>query len=127
MRKIECPFLENAWVGFPDRWLGLHASRRDEALDQAREKKLGETLTRFAVSMALLDDWNLPGLAGNPEQWDYQRIDLALMSWVIGEVLPDFFLCLNAPAAYSKRSGNGQATSMETTTNPVGTSESAAG
>ena len=122
-RKIDCPFLEGSYILLPEKWLGKHAARRDEAIEQCHNKKMGETLTRFAVAMVLLDDWNLPGLTGNPEQWDFERIDLTLIAWVTNAVLPDFFECLAFPATYSKPSGSGQVTAVpEMTTNPDGPS-----
>jgi len=101
----------------------VHATRRDRALEQAREKKLGDTLSGFAVAMALLEEWSLPGMMGNPEQWDYEQLDLSLIAWIRTEVLSDFLACLLAPATYSKRFGNGQATSTIPTPSPVGISE----
>jgi len=122
-RRKECPFIDGAWIQLPPRWLGVHAARRDRALEQAREKKLGDTLSGFAVAMALLEEWSLPGLMGNPEQWDYELIDLNLIAWIRTEVMSDFLACLLAPATYSKRFGDGQAMSAIQTPNPVGTSE----
>src|SRR3990172_7143069 len=122
MRKIKCPFVDGAFIVMPDRWFGRHASRRDAALEQAREKKLGETLTRFAVAMSLLDDWSLPGLSGNPEKWDLEGINLEIIAWVNNEVLPDFLACLVSPATYSKRFGNGQAASEIPTPDQAGDS-----
>ena len=123
MRKIDCPFIEGAFIGLPDKWIGAHAARRDRALEQAREKKLGDTLSSFAVAMALLEEWSLPGMMGNPEQWDYEQLDLSLIAWVRKGVMADFLACLLAPETYSKQSGNGQATSTIPMPSPVGISE----
>jgi len=127
MRKIPCPFLEDgSFIGLPDRWLGKHAARRDATLEllRTREKKYGDTFTRFSIAMALLEEWSLPGLMGNPEQWDLERIDLTVIAWVSIETLSDFLACLASPAAYSKRSGNGPATSTIPTPSQPGSSES---
>jgi hypothetical protein len=125
MRKIDCPFLEGAFIALPDQWLGRDAARRDRAIEAGEEKKLTRTLLNFAVAMALLEDWNLPGLTGNPEQWDYERIDLQLIAWVSSVVNNDFLSLLLSPATYSPRSGNGPVTSAATKTAAPGSSESA--
>ena len=105
MRVIACPLAEypTASITLPDRWLGSHAERRDEAIEaldkNARYK--GATLRSFAVSMALLEDWDLPGLAGNPDKWDFSQIDLSLIAWVNGAVLTDYGMCFIVPKALS--------------------------
>jgi hypothetical protein len=121
-RKIDCPFIEGAFISLPDEWLGKHAARRDEAISQSREKKLPDSLARFASAMALLDDWSLPGLTGNPENWDLLCVPLNIIGWVSLEVLGDFFGCLNSPASYSPRSGNGREETTIPTPSPPGTS-----
>jgi len=98
----------------PDRWLGMHASRREEAAEKCEKKKITGSLQNFAVSLALLENWELPGLTGNPDRWDFAQVDLALISWVVNTVLLDFLACLNAPAEYYKRFGTGQAETAET-------------
>jgi hypothetical protein len=97
-RRFQCPFpgLENHWIDLPDLpWLGKHAQRRDEAAEKSKE--LGQTLQSFAVSLALLDDWDLPGMSGNPEKWDYTGIDLRVINWVSSIVISDFALCFEIP------------------------------
>jgi len=116
MRKIPCPFIKGSFVGLPDTWMGEHAARRDQAAEQCREKKLGETLTYFAVSMALLEDWNLPGLTGNPEQWKYEGINLQLISWVSEVVLADFLARTQSREIYFSQSGDLPETKESATT-----------
>ena len=125
MRRIDCPFINGAFIGLPDKWLGSHAARRDATLEllRTREKKYGDTFTRFSIAMALLEEWSLPGLMGNPEQWDLERIDLTVIAWVSIETLSDFLACLASPAAYSRRSGDGQETNAIPMPSPVGISE----
>ena len=74
------------WIKTPSEWLGEHAQRRDEANESARKNKLGETLRGFAVALALLDDWHLPGLGGNPEKWDFTKVSLPIIAWVSTEI-----------------------------------------
>ena len=97
-RRIEYPTddFPNAWVDLPDTWQGLHAERRDNA---ARQGNMGTTLTGFAVSLALADDWSLPGLNGNPENWNFEEIDLRLIAWLNQVVVGDFAKCFIVPKA----------------------------
>jgi len=62
-KRVECPLTEfpDAWIDLPDTWLGRHAQRRDEVIEKS-PKDMGITLMSFAVSLALLENWNLPGL-----------------------------------------------------------------
>lgn len=85
----------------PPVWLGEHATRRDEAVEQAQAKGLEQTLTKFAVALALLDDWNIEGLNGNPENWDFSKLDLQVISWVNNDVLEDFTKSLIVPKGLS--------------------------
>lgn len=95
--RKECPFVDelveagllepgiSVWVDLPDRWLGEHQQRRDKAMAES-EKYNSPTLTRFAQALASLDEWSLPGLGGNVENWDFAKMDLHLIIWVIGVV-----------------------------------------
>lgn len=97
-RRFFCPYPEypDAWIDLPDLpWLGRHAQRRDEASEKSKE--LGPTIQGFAVSVALLENWNLPGLNGNPEKWDFSLIDLRLIYWVSTTTLSDFGACFDIP------------------------------
>ena len=115
MRKIPCPLpqYKDAWIALPDVWLGIHAQRRDEAI-QALPDNTGRTLTEFAVALALLDDWNIPGLAGNPENWDFKSIDLQIIAWVNAVVPPDFLKCFIVPKALPDLSGSQEMADRET-------------
>lgn len=102
-RRFGCPLprFPDAWIDLPDLWLGQHAQRRDDAVEQAQEKGFGTTLLNFAVAIALLDDWNLPGLGGNPEKWDFTQLDLGLINWVINTTIGDFNKCFEVPKVSS--------------------------
>ena len=96
-RKIEYP--EGGFIELPDEWLGKHAERRDLAVEAA--ENLPKTFSDFAVAMALVEDWGeIPQLDGNPENWDFGKIDWRLMNWVINTVFND----LNASMIVSKKS-----------------------
>jgi len=102
-RKIPCPIPgfdatgEDGeplyYVTIPDRWLVRHAIRRDRAIESA-DGELGSSdgLT-FAVSMALAEDWHLPGLGGNPDNWNLEEMDLEMVRWVNSVVWADFQAC----------------------------------
>jgi len=108
MRRFDCPYPDlDAWIELPDAWLGAHANRRDEAVKLCLEKKLPETHRKFAVSMALLEDWDIPGLNGNPEKWDFDGLDLRLIAWINETVLTDFGACFYVPKVLSSPSPNG--------------------
>ena len=106
-RRIDCPYPDiEAHIELPDVWLGSHAERRDETLAKLRVD-YGQTLQNFGVSLALLDNWQLPGLNGNPDKWDFNKLDLRLIAWVSGQVLGDFSRCWIVPKEQPLLSENG--------------------
>ncbi len=107
-RRLDCPLpsFEDTYIELPDRWFGEHAQRRDEVLQKMGDK-YGETLRAFGVALALLDDWNLPGLSGNPDKWNFNELDLSLIAWVSGSVLGDFGKCWTIPKESPPPSKNG--------------------
>lgn len=123
-RRKECPWPDSpdAWVDLPDSWFGEHARRRDEAVSAAKEKGLGATFTDLAVALAILDDWNLPGLNGNPEKWNFDDISLELIAWVNAITLLDFMKCWAIPKNSYAPSPNGL-TEPEPTNEAPGLSE----
>ena len=100
--RVQCPLPEfpDAWIDLPDTWLGKHAQRRDETIEKS-PAKWGVTLISFAVSMALLDDWSLPGIEGNKEKWDFEVIELGIIGWVNSIVLTEFQACFEVPKVSS--------------------------
>lgn len=97
-RRVPCPYPEysDSWIDLPDLpWLGKHAQRRDEAAEKSND--FGKTIQTFSVALALLDDWSLPGMNGNPDAWDFTKIDLRIIAWVSSEVLNDFGACFEIP------------------------------
>lgn len=107
-RRIGCPVPEFDdtdkqgnpvyWIQLPDRWLGAHADRKDEAVAKASEAELGNTLTTFAACLSLLDSWNLPGLPnGQIDGEGIRNLDLTVIGWVNRTVWPDYQSCFAVP------------------------------
>lgn len=110
-RRIDCPLkgFEKGFIELPDEWLGIHAQRRDEAVEVAIESGLKETLLQFSITLALLDNWGgIPGIDGNPDQWDFTVLPLPLIAWMNGEVLTDYLACFEVPKKSLAPSPNGQ-------------------
>jgi len=109
-RRIDCNIdgINNTYIVLPDIWLGKHVQRRDDAINKATDQNLGETLTDFAVAMALLDDWQIPALPGNVDNWDFQKLDLRLIAWIRQTVLVDFNKCFIIPKVLSSPLQDGQ-------------------
>ena len=85
-RNIDYP--GGGYIVLPDRWLGEHARRRDEAIAQSED--LPSTFRDFSVAISLVDDWkDIEGLDGNPENWDFEKLEWQLMQWITETVLTD--------------------------------------
>ena len=93
--RLQSPYDPAHFIEFPDEWLGKHAKRHDEAV--SRSKDLPATWRDFAVAMALLDDWSLPGLPKNPELWQFDLLSLPVMMWVKTAVLTPYYRCYEVP------------------------------
>jgi len=74
--------ISDYYVTLPPRWLGRHAGIKEEAVEAGEAEKLNDTLLTFAVSLALADDYKLPGLDGKPENWDFDELALDVVTWV---------------------------------------------
>jgi len=94
------PEHREVWIDLPNEWLGSHLAIRDQAVEKSNAYN-SKTLTEVAVSMALLEDWNIPSLPSNPEKWDFSSLDMRLLVWVRGEVLSDFGKDLEVPKGLS--------------------------
>lgn len=105
-RRVGCPNPKypKAFVELPDEWLGIHAQRRDEAAEQAEKQGHADTLTQFAVSLSLCDEWRIPGLEGKPENWDFLELPLDMIDWVNSVVLSDFAKAFYVPKVSSSPS-----------------------
>lgn len=58
----------------------------------------------FAAYLALLDNWDLPGLTGPPDKWDILQMPLPVIVWVNSVVRPLFGANFIIPKASSPRS-----------------------
>ncbi len=118
-REVGCPWpdFKDCVIVLPDKWTGEHAARRDKAVE-ASVHYGAITLTQFAISLALLDDWRgIPGLDRNPEKWDFNELPLEIIGWINIVVLGEFTECFEIPKVSSSQSGNGQ-TDKATTESP---------
>jgi len=115
-QRLDSPIPQHAeaWIELPDEWLGKHAALRDEAVESANEQGLGGTLGNFAVSLALLDNWSLPGLNGPPEKWDFESLPLSIITWVNGATITPFLAASTFPQLSSMLSLNGLKVLAET-------------
>ena len=117
MRIISCPIpgyddVEDGkpqyYVGLPDTWLGKHAVVRDAAIETAKGQGIdNDSLATFAVSLALADDFRLPGLDGKPDNWDFGELSLELISWVNFAVYASFNRDFTVKKSYLLASLNG--------------------
>jgi len=95
------------FVELPDKWLGKHTIVKDAALDSADTQGFNNTYTTFAVSLALTDNFVLPGLEGKPETWDFGELDLELITWVNHVVWGSFNADFTLKKSYFLASLNG--------------------
>jgi len=88
------------WIKYPDQWLGKHIQTRDQAIEASAHLK-SANLTRVSIAMALLEDWRLDGLNGNPGAWNFAETDGRLLMWVALTVMSDLEKCFLVPKASS--------------------------
>ena len=105
---------ENTWIELPAEFTGRDVTRRDKAVQSLKGSERGVTLDNFMVSMALLHDWQLPGLSGNPDNWKIEALPLQVIAWVNAVTLGEFNQCFLFPRHSLRPSENGL---KETTTN----------
>lgn len=115
------PDIPEAWIEVPTKWVGRHAARYEEANAKAKARNWPQNYQNFACALALLDDWYIPGLNGNPEKWDFADFDLRIMAWVVRVVLDAYFACFQVPKNGLRPLRNGQVTALKD--NPPGTLE----
>ena len=115
-RRYQCPRegYQECYIDLPDEWLGEHSYRYGEAIEKA-DKAWSDTLQTFAVSLALLDDWRLPGLEGNPESWDFAKLPLSVIGWVNGVTMGSYNQCFIFPKVSPLPSQNGRAATRPAT------------
>lgn len=115
--RVYCPLpkFRDAWVELPNEWLGAHAQRREQAIEAAQKYK-SDLLTRFAVALALAENWSVPGLSGPPDKWDFTQLNLQLIAWFNQEVLTSYGACFIVPKGLSEPLPVNGSTPTETTT-----------
>jgi len=100
------------WILLPESWTGKDAVRYAEATSGMAD--LGSAvLSTFAAAMALMEDWSVPGLMGNPEKWDFEKVDLPIIAWVNFHVVTNlaygFMGCFEVPLNSFAPSPSGRA------------------
>ena len=106
--RYDCPRegYEEFYIELPDEWLGEHTYRYDEATDKAKSE-WSDALQSFSVALSLLDDWRLPGLEGNPDTWEFEKMPLSVIGWVNRTVIPSYMACFIVPKGSPSLSLNG--------------------
>lgn len=107
----------DAWIETPDIWLGRHGNRYAEAAQKGDGKYFGP-IADFAAYLAVLDNWDLPGLNGPPDKWDILEIPLSVIAWVNRTVRPLFqanFIVPKASLPRSLETGQADTEPVETT------------
>jgi len=84
------------FVVIPDEWLGLHAVMRDETFAELDKVHLPPAYRTFAVSLALADDYNLPGMSGK-FSYDFSKLSLRVIAWVSNVSWGGFVRCYEVP------------------------------
>lgn len=97
-RQIDCPFEEHkgSFIVLPDQWQGRHLQRRDQAIEKSLPYD-SQILTELSICLAILDDWSIPGLTGNPENWDFLQLDAKIINWIREATISDFAECFKIP------------------------------
>ena len=103
-RRIDCPLpaYPLAWVELPDEWLGAHLLKRDAGI-KAAAKFGNDKLVIFAISLCIAEGWaGLPGIEGrDPARWDFERVPLAIITWLEEAVFDDFSRAFVVPKVSS--------------------------
>ncbi len=84
------------FVVIPDEWMGRHAVKRDDAFMELDKMDLPAAFRTFGVSLALAEDWNLPGMKGKLN-YDFNEMSLKIMAWVGHAVWGSFTRCYEIP------------------------------
>ena len=113
-RKIEYPG-GGAWVLLPPEWLGKHMVRRDQVVE-GLDEKVTRSLQRVAISLAIVDDFEIPGIGKRQEEWDFDEISVNVLQWLINSVYMDFGMAFIVPKKKSPKSRSGQKVKTAKTT-----------
>ena len=108
------------WIDIPapDEWGMPHAEAHDAAIRAALAEEIehGSIFMGFVMGMALLEDWSLPGMNGNPEKWDFNETapHLGIIQWVSDSAVLPFQATRDVKKNYSALSLNGHRATAET-------------
>lgn len=76
------PTREDVSITLPKDFLGKHQIRYSQAIEGGTEAGLPALFTNFGAALAILDDWQIPGLSHNPAEWDFEEIPINVMAWI---------------------------------------------
>ena len=96
------------FIAIAEECTGHHAVRHNAALQKGLEAGARGVQLDFMISAALLDDWNLPGMNGNPEAWDFSKIKLGVIGWINHTVLSEYNACFDSKKKYWQGPQHGQ-------------------
>jgi len=68
------------FLTLPPEWLGKHTTIEEQAIEAGVKAGLSSKQLTFAVSIALLDDYCLPGMES--KKWDFDLLPSRLIAWV---------------------------------------------
>jgi hypothetical protein len=108
-RRFDCPIpeYEGGWIEIPDTWLGKHANKRDEIVNNAPEDAQ-QTAVNWMVATGLMEQWGgIEAMNGNPDKWNFDEISLELIAWITQTVNGSYNQCWNVKKKYSRQSLNG--------------------
>lgn len=94
----------------PDEWTVAHSDRYSQAqfkLQEQEPQRRGQW-QNVVLSLALLENWHIPGITGPPDKWDVGKLPLKLSVWFTSTTLFSFNACFNVPKASSLPSSNGE-------------------
>ena len=90
------------YVDAPDEWRGLHSVAYWESREATEGSKLSPDQKLFVSSLALLDGFELPGLSGKPENWDYDKMPLKIIAWVNYVAVDSYVNCFEVKKNWSR-------------------------
>lgn len=97
MPRYEWDDFPESYIDLPDQWLGIHAEKRDQAMERGREEGFTGTLLSFFAALELLEDFRLPGFEGPPQNWDIRQTPLPIIARVNAAVWDSFSACFKIP------------------------------
>jgi len=116
MAKIPCPILgydekgdsgdPKYYVTIPDEWFMVHRRAHQDSMDAVKDA-LHPAYHEFSHSLAIADDYQLPGLTGKRENWDFANFSLDVMAWVNFTVFGSYLDCFTVKKNWLRPSLNG--------------------